>query len=143
MESFGLGAIIDSENDSDSWHKISQKAELTPDEFNYNPCASIVGYQIGNLPKPKSWNDLEVHLLDAPLKVHRTGNQKEQLASEGLAEVRDRKERLIFEEHESGSDSEASIADLVEIDHPEDNLVAEIDHENNVDLLALQDEEEN
>ena len=97
MESFGLGAIIDSENDSDSWHKISQKAELTPDEYNSNPCESIVDYQIEDLPKPKSWSDLEVHLLGAPLKDHRTGNQKEKLASEGLVELRDRREQLLYE----------------------------------------------
>ena len=83
-----------------------------------------------------------MHLLGAPLKDFRPRSQKEQLASEGLVELRDRGERLILEEYESGRDSEASIADLVEIVNPEDNFVAEINHEDNAGLIALRDEEE-
>ena len=78
-----------------------------------------------------------MHLHGASLKECRP-----RLASEGLAELRDRGKRPIFEEHESGTDSEASIADPVEIVQPDDNLVAEINHENNLDLLVIQDEEQ-
>ena len=40
-ESVGLGVIVDDDNDSDSWHQVSAKAENFQDEQISNPCSSI------------------------------------------------------------------------------------------------------
>ena len=135
LESVGLGVIVDSENDSDSWHQVSAKAEPPQDEQISNPCSSIDDLFVA---KHNSSN-LDVNLLDPPLRLFHINSQREQLASEGQIEPRERGSKLLLGVCESKAD--ICIEEEEEIDLPANGYVAVVDPQNNIALQDIEEEQ--